>query len=111
MNFFIVIFLPSILGLFTYNVLVKEKDYFNLIIVYLLNVLFTNLINITYLFLKSREMYSLTYRIEGDYRFAYKYILLALACSSIFAFVFAFIKKYFSITMEVENGNKKKKKV
>ena len=56
-------------------------------------------------------MYSLTYRIEGDYRFAYKYILLSLACSLVLAFVFAIIKKYFSITMEVENGNKKKKKV
>ena len=109
MNFFIVFFLPCILGLFIYYVLVKEKKYFDLGIVYLLNVLFTNVFNMCILYLKSKDIYDLGYRLEGDYRFALKYILLSLVFTTIFGFIFVIIKKYFSVTMEVENGNKQKK--
>lgn len=108
MNFYIVFFLPCILGLWAYYVLSKDTKKFNLGIYYLLNVLFTNLGCILVLFLKDKTIYSLTTRLDGDYRFAFKYLVLGVFISFIFGVVSAIAKKYCSVSVEVKNGRKKK---
>lgn len=108
MNFYITFFLPCVLGLFIYYVLSNEKKYFDLGITYFVNVLLTNVLNIGVLFFKDETYYSLVERIEGDYRFAFKYMLLAVAISSAIGLLSVIVKKYFSVSVEVKNGRKKK---
>lgn len=107
MNFYIVFFLPGVLGLWSYYVLTKEKKNFNLGIYYFLNVLFTNLGSTLVLFLKDNTFYSLTARIDGDYRFAFKYMIMSVLFSFILGVISAVIKKYCSVSVEVKNGRKK----
>lgn len=107
MNYYIVFFLPCVLGLWAYYVLSKEKKNFNLGIYYFLNVLFTNLGSVLVLFLKDKNFYSLTARIDGDYRFAFKYMIMSVMISFIFGVISAVIKKYCSVSVEVKNGRKK----
>ena len=72
-----------------------------------MNVLFTNICNMIVLYLKDSKIYSLSNRINGDFRFALKYILLSLVFSFVVGVVFAVIKKYFKLSLEVKNGKKK----
>lgn len=109
MNFFIVFFLPCILGLFIYYKLVNKKKKFDLSVVYLLNVLFTNILNMIVLYLRNTDVYNLGTKIEGNFRFSLKYILLSLIMTTVISIIFVIIKKYISITIEVKNGKKKKK--
>lgn len=107
MNFYIVFFLPCVLGLWAYYVLSKDTKKFNLGIYYFLNVLFTNLGSIMILFLKDKTYYSLIDRIAGDYRFAFKYLLMSVLISFVFGVVSAIARKYCSVSVEVKNGRKK----
>ena len=109
MNFFIVFFLPCILGLFIYYKLVNKKKKFDLSVVYLLNVLFTNILNMIVLYLRNTNVYNLGTKIESNFRFSLKYILLSLIMTTVISIIFVIIKKYISITIEVKNGKKKKK--
>lgn len=108
MNFYIVFFLPCVLGLFIYYILTNEKKYFDLGLVYFINVLLTNLLGVGFLYMKDETYYSLVTRLEGDYRFAFKYMLLAVAISFVLGLFSAILKKYFSVSVEVKNGRKKK---
>ncbi len=108
MSFYLTIFLPCVLGLFIYYILTNEKRYFDLGLVYFVNVLLTNLLNIGILYFKDESYYSLITRLEGDYRFAFKYMLLATAIGVVLGTFSAIIKKYFSVSVEVKNGRKKK---
>ena len=97
MSFYLTIFLPCVLGLFIYYILTNEKRYFDLGLVYFVNVLLTNLLNIGILYFKDESYYSLITRLEGDYRFAFKYMLLATAIGVVLGIFSAIIKKYFSV--------------
>jgi len=108
MNFYIVFFLPCVLGLFIYYILTNEKKYFDLGLLYFINVLLTNLFGVGFLYMKDETYYSLVTRLEGDYRFAFKYMLLAVVISFVFGLFSAIVKKYFSVSVEVKNGRKKK---
>lgn len=107
MELLLVIFLPCVLGIFTYYIFTKEKDKFLLSLIYLVNVLLTNLVSMGVLYLKNNEIYSLITRFEGDYRFAFKYMVLATTISLVIGVVSMIIKKYIVFDVEVENGRKK----
>lgn len=107
MEFSLVIFLPCVLGLFSYFIFTKEKNWFELLLIYLVNVLLTNLVSMGVLYLKNDEIYSLITRFEVDYRFAFKYMILATVIGLVIGVVSAIIKKYLVFNIEVENGRKK----
>lgn len=107
MNFYIAFFLPCILGLLVYYIFTKEKKHFDLGIMYLVNVLLTNMCSIGIMFFKDKLDYSLVTRLEGDFRFAFKYMLLGTVVSVVIAIVSVIVKKYFSVSVEVKNGRKK----
>lgn len=107
MDFYIVFFLPSVLGLLVYYVLTKEKNYFYLGLSYFVNVLLTNLVSTGVIFIRDKAYYSLIDRINGDYRFAFKYLLLAVLITVVIGVVSAVAKKYCSVSVEVKNGRKK----
>lgn len=108
MNYFISLFLPCILGIFIYYVCNGESNKFELLIIFLVNVLISNLFGMGVLFLKSNYVYSLIIKLEEDYRFAFKYMLLLTLISIIIGFISIIIKKYLIFDIEVENGAKKK---
>lgn len=107
MNFYIVFFLPCVLGLLVYYILTKEKKYFNLGLIYFVNVLLTNICNMGVLFIKDKTYYDLVNRIGGDFRFSFKYMLLGILFSIIVGVTSAIIKKYCVFSVEVKNGRKK----
>ena len=80
--------------LLSYFIFTKEKNWFELLLIYLVNVLLTNLVSMGVLYLKNDEIYSLITRFEVDYRFAFKYMILATVIGLVIGVVSAIIKKY-----------------
>lgn len=110
MNFFIVYFLPSVLGLYILKNFNKEQKYFDLILNYFMFVLFSNLFCMIILILKGIQISNLSNLLELNFIFSFKYIIISMVINIILAFLSTILGKYLEISIEVENGRKTKKK-
>ena len=108
MNFYVVFFLPSILGLLLYKVLTKENEVKELIINYLITTLFSNLFLMGMLIVRQHGVTNFMSYVQNNFIFSFKYILFSMIFSAVFGIVFAVVKKYLVFSVEVENGRKKK---
>ena len=111
MSFIIVFFLPSIFGLKMFMNFNKEEKWFNLLVYYLLLVLFSNFIEISILSYSNLGDLNLTSYIESSYVFTVKYIFINIILNFLLSIIFTIIKKYFTFTIEVEHEKKKRTKV
>lgn len=110
MNFFIVYMLPSVLGLKMFSNFNKEKKLFDLIVYYLLFVLFSNFFTMVFLMVTNNGEDNLINYSSTNFLFAVKYMTICLILNVILSILFSIISKYFTFTIEVENGNKKNSK-
>lgn len=107
MNSLFILFLPSILGLKIINHLNQDKKNKELIIYFLLLVLFSNIVCIgSVVFLNNFDGNLLLY-FEEHLKFSFKYMLLSVVINIVLSFVFSLLIKNFSIKLEVKNENKK----
>ncbi len=110
MNFLIVYMLPSILGLKMFMNFNKEKKIFDLIIYYLLFVLFSNFFAMVFLMIINQGELNLINYSTTNFLFSVKYMAVALVLNVILSILFSVISKYFTFTIEVENEKKSKRK-
>lgn len=110
MNFFIVYLLPSILGLKLFMNFNKERKIFDLIIYYLLFVLFSNFFAMIFLIITNSGEYNLINYSSTNLLFCVKYMSVTLFLNIILSVLFSIISKYFTFTIEVENERKTKGK-
>lgn len=109
MNAYIVLFLPCVVGVSLYKILVKENERFELLFNYLVQVFFTNLFMGVILIAKKTEITSFSLYVDNNFSFAIKYMTAVVVLSIVISVVFAVLKKYFKFEIEVTNGRKKKK--
>ena len=100
--------LPSVLGLVVYKSLVKEDNKINLLLSYLLLVLFSNTINLVLVEVLNKFDGSLVEYVTYHSMFALKYIIISLISNVFLGYVFGLIKKNFAITLEMVDANEKK---
>lgn len=110
MSFVIIFFLPSIFGLKLFMGSNKEEKHFDLLIYYLLLVLFSNLIEMFILSYTSLGDINIVNYINSSYVFSVKYIFINLVLNTLLSIIFTIIKKYFTFTIEVEHEEKKRRK-
>jgi len=110
MNFFIIYLLPSVLGLKLFMNFNKERKLFDLIIYYLLFVLFSNLFTMMFWIITNNGKYNLINFSSIDFDFCVSYISVALVLNVILSILFSIISKYITFTIEVENEGKTKRK-
>lgn len=109
MNMFIAMFLPCVIGLYLYKIVMKENDKMELLFNYLLQVFLTNIFMGVILVIRNHGITSFSKYIGNNYSFALKYMMVLAVLSIVVSFVFAVLKKYFKFEIEVTNGRKKKK--
>ena len=110
MNFFIVYLLPSILGLKLFTNFNRERKIIDLIIYYLLFVLFSNFFAMIFLAITKSGEYDLINYSSTNFVFCVKYMSIVLILNVILSILFSVISKYFIFTIEVENEKIKKRK-
>lgn len=110
MNYLITYFLPSILGLKLFSTMNKETNKFNLIIYYLLFVLFSNFFCMFILLISDQAIYNLSNTLENNLSFCFKYIFITMVLNIILSALFTIISKYLTISIEVEKDGKIKKR-
>ena len=109
MNYIIVYFLPSIIGLSMYLYLNnKKEDIFNKIRIYMFFTLISNYICIIFDLLFKKFEYNLTEFIENNLPFAFKYLTMSIVVNILLSFVIIIVKKYVSIKIEVCHEKKNK---
>ena len=110
MSFAIVFFLPSVFGLKIFMNSNKEEKWFNLLIYYLLLVLFSNFIELYILSYSNLGDLNLVDYIQNSYIISAKYIFVNLLLNLFLSIIFTIIKKYFMFSIEVVHEPKKKNK-
>lgn len=108
MNFYVTFFLPNIIGLFLYKLVTKEEKVKELIINYLIQVLFSNLPMMVVLIFRKHNISNFMDYVENNFAFALKYMLVVMVIGAVIGCLMAIIKKYFTFSVEVTNGRKKK---
>ena len=113
MNFYIAFFLPCILGLSLYSYLTKEKNIVSIVINYFLITFLSNMMSMIILILRHtvREGVNIMAHMEYSFPFGVKYMLMTMVFSVGVALVIYVINKYFSFSIEVVNGRKKKEDI
>lgn len=113
MNMFygiMILVLPSILGIRIIQKIKKNVDMRELIMCFLLLVLFSNfLIMIPIILLNGFDGNILTY-INEHYMFSFKYELLSIFINCILPVLFIIIEKYIQVDVEVKDEKQKRKK-
>lgn len=109
MNVFITMFLPCVIGVYLYKILVKENEKFELLFNYLIQVFLTNVFMGVILVIRDHGITNFSEYMGNNYSFALKYMMALVVLSIITSVVFAVLKKYFKVEIEVTNGRKKKK--
>ena len=109
MHSFIIYFLPSVLGLKIFCILNKDEKKFDLLINYLLFVLFSNFFCMVILNVMGRSVYDLFNTLETNFSFSFKYIFMTMLLNIILSILFTIINKYLKISIEVEKNEKRKK--
>lgn len=115
MDYYIAFFLPSILGVKLFSYFNNEKNVFELIMNYLVFVLFSNLGSMLTMILIKSTATNIIDAIRYNFVFGFKYILLSIVFNIILTILLTAIKKYISVSIEVtkneKNNNKKKKNI
>lgn len=110
MYLFICLFLPSIIGIKFIDILIKNLKTKDLIIYYLMLVLFSNTICIIisrFLFNIEQDM---IFNLNSCPMFFVKYVLISIILNLIISFIFSLIIKNFSLSLEVVKNDKKQSK-
>ena len=110
MSLFIVLFLPSVFGLKMFMNFNKERKIFDLIVYYLLFVLFSNYILMLILTLIYKVEFNWVNYSATSFSFCVKYMTVTLFLNLILSILCTIISKYFKVEIEVENGKKTKNK-
>ena len=101
--------LPSVLGIKIFMNFNKNKKGSDLLIFFLLFVLFSNFISMIIANIINVDIYNLTDYINNSLDFTIYYILNSLIINIILSIIFTIIDKYVTFDIEVENERKTKK--
>jgi len=102
--------LPSVLGIKIFMNLNKSKKGIDIVIFFLLFLLFSNFISMIIANIINADIYSLTDYINNSLDFTIYYILNSLIINVILSIIFTIIDKYVTFDIEVKNEKKTKKR-
>ena len=110
MNSLLTFILPGVFGIKLFIHFNKNKKIFDLVITYLLFLLFSNLITMSIISLLNKEIHNIVEYASNNLQFTLYYILVSLIVNFILSIVFTVIDKYVIFDIEVENERKTKKR-
>lgn len=109
MNAIFAFILPSVLGLKLFMHFNKNKKMFDLIIYYLLFILFSNLVVMIIVNITHGGVQNIFEYLNSDLLVTINYTINALIINILLSIIFTVIDKYIVFDIEVENERKKKK--
>lgn len=105
----ITLVLPSTLGLKIYYNLNKKTSKLELLMYFLVYILFTNFLCMCVLLIFKPHIYNLIVTLENSIRFCVKFIVLSIIINIALSIISTIISKYFSFNIEIEHEKKHSK--